>query len=328
MYGNQVIDKRNVLNISKVIKEGKIQNWEDIEFLWRMIFNQEMKVDSKEHPVLYATYANEEKVSKERTCLVFFETFNVPGFFNAIHPLLSLYALGRTNGFVVDSGEDTTTVCTIKDGNILPQSNMVTNLGGSDISNFFQRLVKEKQITLDFLQSRDIKEKVCYVAMEYSLENENYKRGITQPTSFILPDGTPLDIYEECIKPAESMFNPTMIQKFSPSITHMIQSLIHNLDTRKEKNYNLHQLVNNIIISGGNSLLPNFSSRIQKEVMSQVPQHLNSSLRVITPKKREHLAWKGGSVVSELSSFLKMWISRVDYEEYGPGIVHRKCNYL
>ena len=116
-----------------------------------MIYNKEIRVDSKEHPVLYSTYANEDKISKERACLVFFETFEIPGFFNAIHPLLSLYALGKTSGLVVDSGEDMTSIVTIQDGNILPKSNIITNIGGSDSSNFFQRLVKEKQINLDFV---------------------------------------------------------------------------------------------------------------------------------------------------------------------------------
>lgn len=163
---------------------------------------------------------------------------------------------------MIDSGEDTTTVVTIQDGNILPNSNIVTNLGGSDISNFFQRMVKEKQITLDFFHSRQIKEKVCYIAMEYTLEYENYKRGITQPTAYILPDGTPIDLHEECIKPTESMFNPTLVQKFSPGIIQMLTQLILNLEERKEKNYNLHSLVNNIVVSGGNTLIPNFSTRI------------------------------------------------------------------
>lgn len=116
-----------------------------------MVYSKEIRVDSKDHPVLYSTYASEEKISKERTCLVFFETFNIPGFFQAIHPLLSLYALGKTSGLVVDSGEDMTSVVTIQDGNILPKSNIITNIGGNDCSNYFQRLVKEKQINLDFV---------------------------------------------------------------------------------------------------------------------------------------------------------------------------------
>ena len=271
LYGNEVLDKRTVLNLTQLIKAGKIQNWEDIEFIWQMIYNQEVKVDTKEHPVLYSTYANEENVSKERTCLVFFETFNVPGFFTAIHPLLSLYALGQTKGFVVDSGEDTTTVVTIQDGNIVPKSNVVTTLGGSDISNYFQRLIKEKQITLDFISCREIKEKVCYVATEYAAEYDNYRRGITQPLAYVLPDGTPIDLHEECIQPVESMFNPTMVQKFSPGITQILSSLIDNLHERKEQNYNLNQLLNNIVLSGGNTLIPNFSARLQKEIFTTAP---------------------------------------------------------
>jgi actin, other eukaryote len=108
----------------------------------------------------------------------------------------------------------------------------------------------------------------------------------------------------------------------------MITSLIENLENRKEKNFDLNQLVNNIVLSGGNTLIPNFHTRIQKEVMTQVSLSLSPFVRVVAPENRKNLAWKGASVISQLNSFLKMWVSRVDYEEYGPGIVHRKCSSL
>ena len=35
--------------------------------------------------------------------------------------------------------------------------------------------------------------------------------------------------------------------------------------------------------------------------------------------------WIGGSIPASLASFQKMWISKEDYDENGPYIVHRKC---
>ena len=53
--------------------------------------------------------------------------------------------------------------------------------------------------------------------------------------------------------------------------------------------------------------------------------------RVITPARlsRPRLvrAWiaVGGSILSSLSTFQQMWISKQEYDESGPSIVHRKC---
>ena len=37
------------------------------------------------------------------------------------------------------------------------------------------------------------------------------------------------------------------------------------------------------------------------------------------------VAWIGGSILSSLSTFQSMWISKAEYDESGPAIVHRKC---
>ena len=35
--------------------------------------------------------------------------------------------------------------------------------------------------------------------------------------------------------------------------------------------------------------------------------------------------WIGGSILSSLSTFQQMWISKQECNESGPSIVHRKC---
>jgi actin-related protein len=48
---------------------------------------------------------------------------------------------------------------------------------------------------------------------------------------------------------------------------------------------------------------------------------------VIAPPERLYSAWIGGSILASLSSFEQMWITRREYDEYGPRIVNRKCQY-
>merc|ERR1712113_74305 len=39
----------------------------------------------------------------------------------------------------------------------------------------------------------------------------------------------------------------------------------------------------------------------------------------------ENIVLSGGSILSSLNSFKEMWITKMEYDESGPGIVHRKC---
>ena len=48
-------------------------------------------------------------------------------------------------------------------------------------------------------------------------------------------------------------------------------------------------------------------------------------IKVIAPPERKYLSWIGGSILSSLSSFQKMWMTKEEYDEYGPTFVHKKC---
>jgi actin-related protein len=48
------------------------------------------------------------------------------------------------------------------------------------------------------------------------------------------------------------------------------------------------------------------------------------NVRVIASPERKYSVWIGASILATLSSFQKMWISKEEYNEYGPSIVHTK----
>ena len=49
------------------------------------------------------------------------------------------------------------------------------------------------------------------------------------------------------------------------------------------------------------------------------------SFQIIAPPERKYSVWIGGSILASLSTFQQMWISKQEYDEAGPSIVHRKC---
>jgi actin len=48
-------------------------------------------------------------------------------------------------------------------------------------------------------------------------------------------------------------------------------------------------------------------------------------LQIIAPPERKYSVWIGGSILASLSTFQQMWITKQEYDEAGPSIVHRKC---
>jgi actin-related protein len=65
------------------------------------------------------------------------------------------------------------------------------------------------------------------------------------------------------------------------------------------------------------------ADRMPKEVTALAPSTMK--VKIIAPPERKYSVWIGGSILSSLSTFQQMWISKQEYDESGPSIVHRKC---
>ena len=70
-------------------------------------------------------------------------------------------------------------------------------------------------------------------------------------------------------------------------------------------------------------MYPGIADRMQKEMTSLGPSSMR--MKIIAPPERKISTWIGGSILASLSTFQQMWISKQEYDESGPSIVHRKC---
>jgi len=64
-------------------------------------------------------------------------------------------------------------------------------------------------------------------------------------------------------------------------------------------------------------------TRLQKEVAALAPNTMK--IKVVAPAERKYSVWIGGSILSSLSTFQQMWITKQEFDEAGAAIVHRKC---
>ena len=86
-------------------------------------------------------------------------------------------------------------------------------------------------------------------------------------------------------------------------------------------------LYSNIVLSRGNTLFPGFAERMAKEIeILDMQSRLPPKIRVIASdsSERKNSIWRGGSLMASLSTFSNFWISKVEYDEAGPSVVHHK----
>ena len=66
---------------------------------------------------------------------------------------------------------------------------------------------------------------------------------------------------------------------------------------------------------------------IGERMTKEIATYAQSTMKVkcAAPPERKYSVFTGGSILSSLASFGSMWITKAEYDEAGPGIVHRKC---
>jgi actin-related protein len=100
----------------------------------------------------------------------------------------------------------------------------------------------------------------------------------------------------------------------------MCNDLIQKCDEGLRKD-----LYNAIILSGGNSMLKGLPERLTKEIKDLAIKSMKEEIKVIASPERKLSVWIGGSILSSISTFEASWITKIEYEESGVGIIHRKC---
>jgi len=321
--GDEAISKRGTLFLNNPVENGIVTNWDDMEKVWHHTFYNELRVAPEEHNVLLTEAPMNPKSNREMMTKIMFETFNSPCLYVAIQAVLSLYASGRTSGIVFDSGDGVSHTVPIFEGYSLPHAVKRLNLAGQDLTNRMVELLKERGYSFTTTAEReivrDIKEKLAYVALNFEAEMRIDDQSRDLCKTYELPDGQTITVGSSRFRCPECLFDPSLIGLEDDGVHKLIQGSIMkcDIDIRKE-------LYSNMLLSGGSTMFPGIATRINKEVANIAPS--NMKVKVIAPAERMYSVWIGGSILASLSNFVNMWITKADYEEHGPIIVHRKCN--
>ena len=363
--GEEAQAKRGILSVRYPIDKGVCHSWDDMERIWSFIFNNELRVPSEEQSVILTEKLTNPKANREKATQIMFETFNVLALYLAIDAELALQTTGKVNGLVVDSGDGGTVTVPIWEGHALREHVCTSSVSGRDISASAVRLIEEKgcSLTSNYQSDRpfvvDMKEKLGYVAVDFEAELKRTKEEVEVDYEF--PDGQSAKFGAERFRWTESLFNPKLMRMETEEdgLSNMIYKSIMQSDADLRED-----LLGNIVLNGGNMMFKGIEQRIYRDltrlVGPMVPfagivkgyfrqkHDVNMSddvaglthrycgieevygggneIKIVDNKDiRKYAAWVGGSIWGSLSSNLELFISKDEYDDYGPGIVHRKC---
>ena len=169
---------------------------------------------------------------------------------------------------------------------------------------------KEKEI------AKSIKEKACYVSSDFDSEINSI-----ESFEYELPDGSKIPIKSQRIRCCEALFKPIMAGvDYDENIAEYCNNCIKKCNEFTQK-----ELYSNIVLSGGNTMFEGFQERLTNEIKDIALNFYKKDVKVIAKPNRNLAAWKGGSILSNLSDFENKWITKTEYEESGSCIVHRKA---
>ncbi|GAV86062.1 Actin domain-containing protein [Cephalotus follicularis] len=311
------------ITVDPVVR-GVIRDWDSMEDLLNHVIYTGLGWEvGNEGQILFTDPLCTPKAVREQLVQLMFETFNISGFYASEQAVLSLYAVGRISGCTVDIGHGKIDIAPVLEGAVQHIASRRLEIGGTDLTKLFaQELsISNPTVNLSIFDVERLKELYSCCAEDEFAYGKTKKSYETEQHT--LPDGQVIRIGREKYTVGEALFQPSLLGLEAHGI---VEQLVRTISTVSSENH--RQLLENTVLCGGTTSMTGFEDRFQKEAGLS-----SSAIRPLLVKPPEYMpenlnmysAWVGGAILAKVVFPQNQHVTKADYDETGPSIVHRKC---
>ncbi|MFX1378276.1 MAG: hypothetical protein ACFFA4_04210 [Promethearchaeota archaeon] len=308
LFGHDAIKYSNILKIHEFRKESNYNIF--MKFFYHHYKQLEITEENQfKQPIIIISPYFMPEIENTKLQDIFLNVFDFPSLLFLSESQGILATLRKTSGIVISMGETNTIITTFLHGFSNVMARDIYPIAGKDLTNYLLNLIISKKgsgknIFLDKMIANEIKEKLSLCVINPDEEIRRIKDGLTKYNRNIdLPDGTNLEINTERFMLAEPLFKPSLIHIDYIGLPEAISKVTKFWDRE-----NWEDILSNIIIAGGGSLIPGLDVRLKAEISKHFSDRLKDKINVLGVSGRENIGWIGASVLWAQGKLNKGWI--------------------
>lgn len=349
---------REGMEIGNFINDGTVQDFSAANDMWTHVFKNELRINAAEHPLMITEPVWNSASQREQTLEIAFESLNVPASYLVKGAVAAAFAGGKSTALVIDIGHGVTSVTPVHDGLVLKRGLQKQAFAGAALNQIVSNLFDERQI-----------EVVPHFSVKRKGQPETGKDAVFKPTtglttSFLKAERvriveefkeSVLQVYESSYNEHTASLRPGRKFEFATGRQESFKAERYGISeaffTTDESHVSLPEMIKtaisstevdlrpmllqNIIVTGGSSLISGLEARLQTELMQLYP---GAKLRISAAGntvERKCAGWLGGSILASLGTFHQLWISKGEWDENGPSrsehgsrteFLEKRCN--
>ncbi|KAJ2780090.1 hypothetical protein GGI15_003665 [Coemansia interrupta] len=337
-------------SVADIMSDGFVTDWEALSAFLRYILKElGIRIAENYSPILFAIPPTWSKTDQECLVQIAFEHLNAPGVVISEQPLLTVFGNGAVSGLVVDIGHTTTAVSAVIDSCIVPSCVVQSPVAGQMLTDHLRSLLladkgfvaqfdDPSQVTVEFVSA--LKESgLCKLELSSTAADDTDDDGDADGDASGNTSATFEYADKKYVIPKAILHTAPELLIHPPSTYTPLSSIVKQVILSCEADKRV-QLWENINVVGGSSQIAGLKEYLQFELESTV---LATSNIFATSQAREvkfaslpdyfsgwrncdHLATFVGACIAAKYTLndSKHNVTRAEYNERGPGIVHRK----
>ncbi len=295
---------------------------------------EDIKIQLKKRKKIeHIEYSEYVSFPRRELATLLFDSFKIAKIYFSNGELLSLYASKTYTGLVLHVGGFSTRIVPIHEGFIITHAINVRNKGTNDVMKNLEDHINTKMDRDKFTEhTKYIKDKsvrlaiedYCFVSLSLATEKNKWVDNDKLNKFVQLSDDVIVKLDEIRYSAPEVLFNKEQlsVQNRKGTLVEAVIESIQKCDIDLVK-----PLYNNIVLSGGGTLIEGFKERFEGDLQNALEEKGIEKIEfnINTTPDTLIYPWIGGSIISTMKMFTvrNLWVTKEEYQEKGALAVDR-----